>query len=104
MKIKPVRKPSKAKRSSRPKKIIKNIDGFKYFTEKQVKMIRRTVRDQAELDHGKGKVTGIREWMVIDILTSTGVRVTESSNIRCGDCKIGYSESEIFVRDGKGSV
>ena len=65
---------------------------------------RRTVRDQAQLDKEKGKVTGIHEWMVIDLLTSTGLRVSETANVRCGDLKIGYGQAEIFVQEGKGSI
>jgi integrase/recombinase XerD len=30
--------------------------------------------------------------------------VSEAANLRCGDLKLGYAESKIFVRDGKGSV
>lgn len=83
---------------------IKNVDGVKYFNEKQIKLLRRTVRDQAELDVQKGKVTAIREWLVIDLLTCTGLRVSEAANLRCGDLKLGYAESKIFVRDGKGGI
>ena len=94
-------KPIGAKRNSRR---VKNIDGVKYFNEKQIKMLRRAVRDQAEIDEQKGNVTGIKEWMVIDLITSTGLRVSEAANLRCGDMKIGYSESKIFIRDGKCSI
>lgn len=83
---------------------IKNVDGIKYFNEKQIKLLRRTAREQAELDEKKSNVTAIREWMVIDLLTSTGLRVSEAANLRCGDLKLGYSESKIFVREGKGRV
>jgi len=83
---------------------IKSVDGVKYFNAQQIKMIRRAVRDQAELDIQNGNVTGIREWMVIDLLTSTGLRVSEAANLRCGDLKIGYAESKIFIREGKGRV
>lgn len=93
----------KAKSKTRKRKI-RNVDGIKYFTEKQIKALRRTVRDQAVLDKKKGKVTGIREWMAIDLLTSTGPRVSEAANLRCGDLKIGYGQSEIFVREVKGSI
>jgi len=96
-----------AKQSTKRKRAsgrIKNIDGVKYFNDKQVKMLRRAVRDQAELDIQSGKVTGIREWMVVDLLTATGLRVSEAANLRCGDLKIGYAESKIFIRDGKGHV
>ena len=80
-----------------------NIDGIKYFTEQQIRMLRRCVRDKADQHELKGLVTGIREWMAIDLLTSSGVRVSEAANVRCGDLKIGYSESELFVRHGKGA-
>jgi len=95
------KKRSRAKRDSSR---VKNIDGVKYFNDKQIKMIRRAVRDQAEIDEKKGNVTGIKEWMVIDVLTSTGLRVSEAANVRCSDLKIGYTENKIFVRDGKGHI
>ena len=93
-----------AKKASKTKGRIKNVDGIKYFNEKQIKLLRRTAREQAEIDEQRGNLTGIREWMVIDLLTSTGLRVSEASNLRCGDLKLGYSESKIFVREGKGRV
>lgn len=86
------------------KQRIKNVDGVKYFNERQIKLLRRTVRDQAEIDVQKGKVTAVREWLVIDLLTCTGLRVSEAANLRCGDLKLGYAESKIFVRDGKGGI
>ena len=82
---------------------IKNVDGIKYFSQLQIKLLRRTVRDQATLDSDRGQVTAIREWMAIDLLTSTGLRVSEAADVRCGDLKAGYGESALFVRNGKGS-
>ena len=82
---------------------IKNIDGIKYFTEQQIKMLRASVKELADLDQTKGRVTAVREWMVIDLITSSGMRVAETANVRCGDLKIGFSDSEVFVRCGKGS-
>ena len=82
---------------------IKNTDGIKYFTNQQIRLLRRTVRDQAAFDSERGQVTAVSEWMAIDLLTSTGLRVSEAANIRCGDLKAGYGESALFVRDGKGS-
>ena len=90
------------KRKEKAKGRVRSVDGIKYFNAKQIKMLRRAVREQAELDEKKGLVTGIREWMVIDLVTSTGLRVSEAANLRCGDLKIGYTENKIFVRDGKG--
>jgi site-specific recombinase XerD len=83
---------------------IKNVDGIKYFNSQQIKALRRRVRDKAEADSHKGNMTGIREWMAIDLLTSTGMRVSEVANLRCGDLKLGYSERKLFVREGKGRI
>jgi site-specific recombinase XerD len=80
-----------------------NIDGMKYYSDQQIKLLRRTVRDQAALDLERGQVTAIREWMAIDMLTSSGLRVSEAANVRCGDIKAGYGECALFVRDGKGA-
>jgi site-specific recombinase XerD len=95
---------ARAERKEKSKGRIKSVDGIKYFNAKQIKMIRRAVRDQAEIDEQKGQITGIREWMVIDLVTNTGLRVSEAANLRCGDLKIGYTENKIFIRDGKGHV
>lgn len=73
-------------------------DGPKYFTEKQIKLIRRTARDVARL----GKLKDIRNWMLIDLLTSSGLREAEAADVRVGDLKIGYDEAAIYVRNGKG--
>jgi integrase/recombinase XerD len=90
----------KRNRISRPRK----IDGIKYFNRNQIRLLRRAAREQAELDIQKGKITSIREWMAIDLLTSTGLRVSEAANLKCGDLKIGYSENKIYIHEGKGSI
>jgi len=67
-------------------------------------MLRREARNRAELDIAKGNINGIREWIVIDLLTVTGLRVSEAASLCCGDLKIGYGESRIFIRKGKGDI
>jgi integrase/recombinase XerD len=98
-----IRFPGKRK-TAQEKSKIRSVDGVKYFTEKQIKLFRRTVRNEAELAIKRGKKSAIREWMAIDLLTATGLRVSEASNLRCGDVKTGYGESRIFIRKGKGSI
>jgi site-specific recombinase XerD len=90
------------RKRQRVERYVKNMDGIKYFNALQVKELRRYVRDRADIAHEKGRVTGVKEWVVIDLLTSTGLRVSETANLRCGDIKTGYGESAVFVRDGKG--
>ncbi len=82
---------------------ITNVDGVKYYSDQQIKLLRRTVRDRAALDIERSQVTAIREWMAVDLITSSGLRVSEAANIRCGDIRAGYGESALFVRDGKGA-
>ena len=92
----PRRKTARKRKRRRP-------DGqIKYFNEKQIKLLRRTARDRARLAREKKTEAGVREWMVIDLLTSTGMRIAEAADVRCGDIKTGYGDSELFVRDGKG--
>ncbi len=40
--------------------------------------------------------------MLIDLLTSTGMRETEAVDFRCGDILAGYGQSGCCVRNGKG--
>jgi site-specific recombinase XerD len=82
----------------------KCINSVKYYNEAQIKQLRRMVRNQAEIDLQKGKVTSVREWIAIDLLTSTGLRVSEAANLKCGDLKLGYAENRISVRNGKGGI
>lgn len=77
--------------------------GVKYYNKQQIQLLRRTVRDAASLALAKGNCTAIKEWLAIDILTSTGLRVSELANLRCGDLATSYgSAASIYVRDGKG--
>ncbi len=80
-----------------------NIDGIKYFTELEIKLIRRTIRNRAEADLNQNKVTAVREWMALDLITCAGIRVAEAANVRCGDFRFGHGRNELFVRFGKGS-
>ncbi len=91
-------------KKQRKKRRKKTVDRIKYFNVSQIRLLRRAAREQAEMDFSKGRIAGIREWMVIDLLTSTGLRVSEAANLRCGDLKIGYGESRLFVREGKGDI
>ncbi|MDV2503803.1 MAG: tyrosine-type recombinase/integrase [bacterium] len=94
--------PFPTKRRPTKAEAVRSGDGFKYFTEPQIKLIRRTARDAAQLARQKGQVTGVRDWMLIDLLTSTGLREAEAADVRCGDIRAGYGQSALYVRNGKG--
>jgi len=94
---------SRQKSAPEQSRQIQNIDGIKYYNQVQIRLFRRSVRDRSALDMDRGQVTAVREWMVVDLLTCTGLRVSETANVRCGDIKAGYGECALFVRDGKGA-
>ncbi len=90
------------KRSEKKKPV--STDTIKYFSEAEIKLIRKASREHHEADLSKGRVTGVRSWMIVDLLTCTGLRVSEAANLKVGDLKIGYGQSEIYVENGKGNV
>lgn len=89
------------RRKASQKRIV-NVDGIKYFNREQIRLVRRTVRDRAISSSTKGNLTAIREWAAVDLLISSGLRVSETADLRCGDVKSAYGECAIFVRNGKG--
>jgi len=91
----------KKKKKVKRQKRVKNVDDIKYFNEKQIKLLRRTVRDEATLASLKGSTTATREWLAIDLLSSTGLRVSEAADLKIKDLEIGYLENKIHVRNGK---
>ena len=74
----------------------------KYFRKEEIQALRRTVRTQSENALLRNNQTGVREWLAIDILTTTGIRVAEIADLRCGDLKVKNGQSSIFIRCGKG--
>jgi len=81
-----------------------STDKIKYFSEVEIKLIRKAAREHHEAGISKGRVTGVRSWMIVDLLTNTGLRVSEAANLKCGDLRIGYGQSEIHVENEKGNV
>ncbi|MBM9514693.1 tyrosine-type recombinase/integrase [Desulfogranum marinum] len=74
----------------------------KYFTKLEIQALRRTVREKGEVALIRGNVTGVREWLAVDILTTTGIRVAEIADLRCSDLQVKNGQSRIFIRCGKG--
>jgi site-specific recombinase XerD len=79
------------------------MDTVKYFNTNQINLLRREARNNFLLAQSKNQPTAIREWMALDLLTQTGMRVSEIVDLRCGDINCRYGESEVYVRSGKGS-
>jgi site-specific recombinase XerD len=99
-----VKFPCRRKAPAGKKKRMKGIHEVKYFTSKEIRLLRRAARDKCDIDAKKGNISGIKEWMAIDLLTSTGLRVSEAADVCCGDIHIGYGVSKLYVRNGKGGM
>jgi site-specific recombinase XerD len=78
------------------------IDRTKYLTADQMKHLSDYCRGRAELAEVQGKKHGAVEWMVVHIGLGAGLRVCEIQDVRCSDCHVGYGESHLWVRNGKG--
>ena len=57
----------------------------KYMTVDEVKALRRSTEDRNLADLAKGRTTWPRIWMLIDLATSTGLRVAEMASLKVGN-------------------
>lgn len=78
------------------------LDESKFLTTEEVARLRRTTRRRAEKALKTGAKTAVRDWLVIDLVMSTGLRVQEVANLKCKDLFLDGSRSSLLVRNGKG--
>lgn len=50
----------------------------------------------------KSRKQPVRDWLIIRLAVLSGLRASEISSLKATDLYIGYSRSEIVVRNGKG--
>lgn len=74
----------------------------KYMRKDEVRKLRRTLEDRANADLAKGRVSGVKAWMVIDLALSTGLRVSEITALKIEDLELKGKEPLLWVVDGKG--
>lgn len=74
----------------------------KYMSLDEIRKLRRSSEDRALADLAKGRTSGVRSWAVIDLALSTGLRVSEISNVKVEDLTLSGSEPQLIVRNGKG--
>ncbi len=61
------------------------IDRTKYMDKDEVKQLRRSAEARAFLDLKKGRVNGVRAWMLVDLALTTGLRVSEMAALKIQD-------------------
>ncbi len=61
------------------------IDRTKYMDLGEVQSLRQTAEAEAALDAKHGRVKGVVTWALVDLATSTGLRVSELALLTVGD-------------------
>jgi len=74
----------------------------KYLKDHETKLLRTFLEEKSIVAKAKNQKKPIRDWTIIDIALSSGLRVSEIRNLRLKDIHIGKGESSIFVENGKG--
>jgi site-specific recombinase XerD len=78
------------------------VDESKFLTEEEVIKLRKETKKKAGDALKKGAKTAVRDWLVIDLAMSTGLRVQEMADLKCGDLFLEGERASLVVRNGKG--
>ena len=78
----------------------------KYMSLDEVRRLRRSSQDRALADLAKGRTSAVRSWAVIDIVLSTGLRVSEIAETKISDLTLTGPEPQLNVigKGGKARV
>lgn len=74
----------------------------KYLKEQEIKQFRTFMSDKAIAAAIRNQKNPVRDWAMIDIALSAGLRASEIRNLMVKDIHIGKGENAIFVSKGKG--
>lgn len=78
------------------------LDESKFLSTKEVRELLRVAKARAEQSARTAAKTRVRDYLIVHLALSTGLRVSEVGNLRCGDIFIEDSMSSLLVRRGKG--
>jgi site-specific recombinase XerD len=80
-----------------------SIDRTKYLNPEHCRRLVGYCQDASDLDNSRGRRNMVTGWMAMHLGVSAGLRVSEIQDVRIGDCHVGYGESHVWVRNGKGN-
>lgn len=78
------------------------LDPSKFLSLAEVKKLTETARKRATDVIARGGKVAVRDFFVVDLALSTGLRVMEIAQLNCGDVFVGNGMSSLLVRNGKG--
>ena len=73
-----------------------------YLNLEQVKKLRASAKTGAEEASQTGGWHGVRDWMMIDLALSSGLRASELASLQVGDIILDQANPTVVVRRGKG--
>jgi len=79
------------------------LEPSKFLSKEEAKKLLETTRDRAEVAFAKRRKIAVRDYLIVDLALSTGLRVMEIAQLDCGDVFIRDGISSLLVRNGKRS-
>lgn len=73
------------------------VEQGRFLSAEEEAMLRRRVMDRADADRAKGRVTGIRMQVVVELALFTGARVAELAALDCGDVDLSRRGLEVLT-------
>ena len=78
------------------------LDPGKFLSRQEVDRLLETARKRAELALTRGNKVAVRDYFIIDLALSTGLRVAEIADLKCKDFFLREHLCALLVRNGKG--
>ncbi len=77
------------------------LEPSKFLTKEEAKKLLETARDRAEVVFAKRRKIPVKDYLIVDLALSTGLRVMEVAQLDCDDVFIRDGISSLLVRNGK---
>lgn len=78
------------------------LEPGKFMSKEEANTLLETARKNAKFAAANGWRVPVRDYFIVDLALSTGLRVMEIAQLNCGDIFIRDGISSLFVRRGKG--
>ena len=78
------------------------LDPGKFLTREEASRLLETLRKRARIALARGNKVAVRDYFIIDLALSTGLRVMEIAQLKCGDIFLRAPACMLLVRNGKG--
>jgi integrase len=78
------------------------LDPGKFLTREEASKLLETVRNRAKIALARSNKVAVRDWFIVDLALSTGLRVMEIAQLKCGDFFLSGPICCLLVRKGKG--